>query len=261
MPADVQQQYVHFKGDKLSEMYKSLAKYYDLVYTWKNYKKEVDFIDKILRLNKLKTILDVACGTGNHVLLLVRKGYSVTGIDISKDMLKVARKKVKKTRFIKADMRNFDLKQKFDAIICMFTSLNYNFTLKDLEKTLLCFKKHLKDNGILIFDIARIFKNMKNRRFDIVTAKNRKTEIARLTQWDPKIEENRWILDAVFLINENGKFYFKTDKHDLVILYPKNLIKILKKLKFGNIKIYSNFNFKKFRENSEERPVFVVKKI
>ncbi|MEM5872305.1 MAG: class I SAM-dependent methyltransferase [Candidatus Aenigmatarchaeota archaeon] len=241
-------------------MYKTLAKYYDLIYTWKDYKKEVEFIEKLLKYNKLKDILDVGCGTGSHASLLIKRGFSVTGIDISDDMLKIARKKVKNAKFIKADMRNFDFKKKFDAIICMFTALNYNFTKKDLERTFTCVSKHLKNNGIIIFDIARIRKDMKIRRFDIVTAKDKRIELARITQWNPDLENRKWILDSIFLVNDNGKFIFKTDKHDLAILYPKDIIKILKKKKFRNVKIYSNFEFKKYKEGSELRPVFVVRK-
>ncbi|MEH2296453.1 class I SAM-dependent methyltransferase [Nostoc sp.] len=82
---------------------------------------EVDFIEKELDYDKNKLILDVGCGTGRHSLELARRGYSVTGIDLSESMLEKARKTAAveklKIDFIKKDARNFYLETKFDLSI------------------------------------------------------------------------------------------------------------------------------------------------
>ena len=71
-------------------LYKDFAKYYDLVYSNKNYQKEANFIDEILKKHTNgESILDIACGTGNHAKLLVKKGYKIMGIDKNKEVLSV----------------------------------------------------------------------------------------------------------------------------------------------------------------------------
>jgi 2-polyprenyl-3-methyl-5-hydroxy-6-metoxy-1,4-benzoquinol methylase len=82
---------------------------------------EVDFIEKELDYDKNKLILDVGCGTGRHSLELSRRGYSVTGIDLSESMLEKARKTAAeeklKIELIKKDARNFSLETQFDLSI------------------------------------------------------------------------------------------------------------------------------------------------
>ena len=82
---------------------------------------EVDFIEKELDYDKNKLILDVGCGTGRHSLELARRGYSVTGIDLSESMLEKARKTAAienlKIDFIKKDARNFYFETQFDLSI------------------------------------------------------------------------------------------------------------------------------------------------
>ena len=72
-------------------------KYYDRVYWWKDYDQEIDFLVKAFRRCGIrgKRVLEVACGTGSHSKILVERGYEVTGVDISDDMLRIARSKVK----------------------------------------------------------------------------------------------------------------------------------------------------------------------
>lgn len=95
-------------------LYKKFAEYYDLCYSGKDYAKETNFLQNLIKKYKIngKKILDVGCGTGNHALLLKKKGFDVTGIDLNKEMLKVAKKKSKSIKFLQGDMRNFDLKKR-----------------------------------------------------------------------------------------------------------------------------------------------------
>ena len=134
-------------------LYKNFAKYYDSVYSQKKYQKEVSFIDKIIKKHtKGKDVLDVACGTGSHARLLEKKGYNVLGIDKNKEMLDIAKHKTKNIIFRQGDMRIFSLKRKFDAVLCMFTAINYNTSHADLKRSLINFKNHMKEDSVLIFD-------------------------------------------------------------------------------------------------------------
>jgi SAM-dependent methyltransferase len=89
----------------------------------KNTLAEVDFIIEELDLPQGSRILDVGCGTGRHSIELARRGYVMTGVDISSGMLAEAQKAAKKAgveiEWIKADATRFHSDKKFDAAICL----------------------------------------------------------------------------------------------------------------------------------------------
>ena len=85
---------------KKEALYKSLAKYYDLIYSFKNYKKEVTEITKLINEYKSSTgnqLLDVACGTGSHIEFFV-KDFDCIGVDLNLEMLEFAKEKVPKAK-------------------------------------------------------------------------------------------------------------------------------------------------------------------
>jgi 2-polyprenyl-3-methyl-5-hydroxy-6-metoxy-1,4-benzoquinol methylase len=82
---------------------------------------EVDFIEKEIDFNRSAGILDIGCGTGRHSIELARRGYTVTGIDLSESMLAKARLKARQAgvevEFIQADARNLQFSNEFDLVI------------------------------------------------------------------------------------------------------------------------------------------------
>ena len=101
-------------------------------------------------------VLDLACGPGRHSILFARKGFEVTGIDLSENLLRVAestaRKEKLNIKFIKADLRRVDLTEKFDLIVNLFTSFGYfekdvdNFSIFRTASNL------LRPGGYFVFD-------------------------------------------------------------------------------------------------------------
>jgi len=141
------------------KIFQSYGKYYDIIYADKDYEKECDFLEEALRrYSKFmpKTILDGGCGTGGHAIPLTKRGYEVTGIDLSEEMINIAKEKANKNRvkidFKVMDLRELQLNKKFDACICMFSVINYLSTDKDLLKALSKIRNHIKENFLLIFD-------------------------------------------------------------------------------------------------------------
>ena len=133
------------------------SNYYDLLYKDKDYPAEINFIDSLLKqygIGDVKTILDVGCGTGGHAFLLSEKGYTVTGVDISENMLSIAKEKAKKIKadvnFFQADVCDFNLNMKFDVIISMFAVMGYQTTNEDFDRALLSVSKHLRPGGLFI---------------------------------------------------------------------------------------------------------------
>lgn len=102
-------------------------------------------------------ILDIGCGTGTLTCMLNDLG-NVSGMDISPDMLSIASQKSNQINWLEGDMTNFQLDHQFDIVTIFCDSLNYLPTLDDVEDTFKCVYNHLKDNGLLIFDVHTVAK-------------------------------------------------------------------------------------------------------
>ncbi|OQY11696.1 MAG: hypothetical protein B6I30_06275 [Desulfobacteraceae bacterium 4572_187] len=137
---------------------------YDLFYENKDYEAECDMIEEMFRRHAsggVSTILDLGCGTGNHAIPLAHRGYRVTGVDRSSEMLKHAKAKAqtqhtapkKAPQFLKGDVRCLELDQSFDTVIMMFAVLGYQLTNHALSSTLWTIRQHLKPGGLFIFDV------------------------------------------------------------------------------------------------------------
>jgi 2-polyprenyl-3-methyl-5-hydroxy-6-metoxy-1,4-benzoquinol methylase len=101
-------------------------------------------------LKKGAKILDLGCGTGKPIAeYLLAQGYEVTGVDGSEKMLALAKINIPKAKLIHQDMRQIDLKEKFDAIIMWHSSFHLPAT--DQEKLFPKLKEHLKPKGLLMF--------------------------------------------------------------------------------------------------------------
>ena len=99
-----------------------------------------------------RTVLEIACGTGT-ILGLLSQSYEVTGLDRSRKMLAIARRKLPRTKLFCQDMTNFVIKQKFDAIVCVYDSINHLLRFSDWQKVFRRVRSHLKDDGIFILDV------------------------------------------------------------------------------------------------------------
>jgi SAM-dependent methyltransferase len=132
------------------------AEFYDAIYfTFKDYASEAGEIARRIRSAHpdARTILDVACGTGEHArLLATNHGFEVEGIDLNPDFVRLAQAKNPAGRFRVADMVDFDLGQQYDAVICMFSSIGYVRTLAALEQTLRCFRRHTRAGGVILVE-------------------------------------------------------------------------------------------------------------
>ncbi|MFX0005107.1 MAG: class I SAM-dependent DNA methyltransferase [Promethearchaeota archaeon] len=197
-------------------MYKELAKYYDLIYSWKDYKEEVKSIKKLINQYKISEeneLLDVGCGTGKHLEYL-KDDFSCIGSDINTEMLDVARQKVSGVTFIEADMITLDLNKKFDVIISLFSSIGHVKTYDNLEQTLQNFSKHLKKGGIVIIEPWLTKSTYDAGRPGMTTYDTEDIKIARLNT--TKIEDDLSILEFYYLIAERNKdIVYYSEKHEL----------------------------------------------
>jgi len=147
-----------------------LAKYYDALNYNANYKKVADYIESVFDVYQVKPqlVLDLACGTGKLTVELDKRGFDMTGIDLSADMLSVAASKKKRGNilWLNQDMREFELYGTVDAVICCFDSLNYILKEKEIKKCFGLVYNYLNPGGLFIFDVNSKYK------FETVYAKN-----------------------------------------------------------------------------------------
>jgi len=115
-------------GDQTGAVFENTAQVYDLIYEFngKDYRTESEVIEQLIRLRApgAKTLLDVACGTGGHLVHL-RQPFDVAGLDLDEGMLDIARRRLPGVELVNGDMRSFDLGRKFDAVVCLFSSIGY----------------------------------------------------------------------------------------------------------------------------------------
>ena len=135
---------------------------YDSLYQEKDYEAECDLIEYLSKQylsGKVKSFLDLGCGTGNHAITLSKRGYKVTGIDQSGGMISQAQRKLenegleRKIQLIQSDIKEYDLQNHFDAALMMFAVLGYQTTNEDVISALSCARRHLRMGGLLIADM------------------------------------------------------------------------------------------------------------
>ena len=137
-------------------MGRRLVQYYDLIYSkFKDYADECRQLAELLKITHAtaQTILDVACGTGEHARILCEQhGYRVDGIDLEPGFIEIAKDKNPEGHFIQGDMTGFDLGQRYDVVLCLFSAIGYVITLENVTSTLKAFHRHLSDDGIVIVE-------------------------------------------------------------------------------------------------------------
>jgi SAM-dependent methyltransferase len=118
--------------------------------------REVDFIVETLGLAAGASVLDLCCGEGRHTVALARRGYRMSGLDLSALHLRLARQAAKEAgvnvRWHRADMRDIPWEGEFDAVINMFTSFGYLESDEEDFKVLAAVARALKPGGRFLMD-------------------------------------------------------------------------------------------------------------
>lgn len=132
------------------------AQYYNLLYKDKDYQKEADYIQHLIRQysnTDSQSVIDFGCGTGIHASFLSAHGYQVDGVDLSEQMIRLARQKETDTlHFHVGDITTVNLKKKVDVVVSLFHVFSYINSNDDVEKLLDNVSCHLKSGGLFIFD-------------------------------------------------------------------------------------------------------------
>ena len=147
-------------------IYDLIAPIYDSINRDIDYSAWADFIEKIFERElkeRPELVLDLGCGTGSMTLELARRGYDMTGIDYSCEMLDRARERAEMEGlsgilWLLQDMRSFELYGTVDATVCCLDGINHLLTAKELKECLSLVHNYLSPEGLFIFDVNGRYK-------------------------------------------------------------------------------------------------------
>ena len=137
--------------------YEKFHRFYDLVMGDRS--KAADFTRSLIADHKpdAKAVLEIGCGTG-AILGFLADNYEITGLDRSRPMLALARKRLPHIQFYRQSMVNFHIARHFDAIVCVFDSINHLLRFSGWKKTFRQVALHLDNGGLFIFDVNTVGK-------------------------------------------------------------------------------------------------------
>ncbi len=240
---------------KKLQTYNKFVEYYDEIIrgNWYDLDAEVFFINEIIEdFWKWKEILEFACGTGTIARELEKKWYSVTWVDLSEQMIK----KAGKWDFQVWDMTSINLNKQFNIVLCNYNSVCHLKDWKAWQEFFQNAYKHLKKDGILIFDIltlfefeniSRDFKGFFNIKWDTICLEMFKQE-GGIYKWLIKIFVDKWENNFELIEEEIREISFSIEK----------IKQELEKVWF-KIEHLEDFHFWELTDESE-RVYFVIKK-
>lgn len=215
-------------------LYRALGQYYDLIYSFKDYRKEAARLSRLIverHPGHPKTLLDVACGTGQHLRYLSKR-FNCQGVDIEQRMLQLARKWVPGVTFTRGDMAAFSLGKQFDVVTCLFSSIGYVKTEARLKKTLLNFSRHVKSGGLVIIEPWIPKSAFRVGEPGLTVYDGQDVKIARMNS--SKVRGNISVLDFHYVIAErNGRVrYVAGDRHELGMFEISRMLSLMARAGF-----------------------------
>ena len=201
-------------------VYGKSAQIYDLLYVGagiKDYAAEAKELHGIIEDAHpgAETLLDVACGTGAHLVEL-RRWYTVEGVDQSREMLAVAQTRLGGVPLHIADMRTLDLGKTFDAVVCLFSSIGYVTDPTEMRSTIGRLAAHVAPGGVLIVDgwlRPDVWQNEYRGEPDI--AHNSEVTVVRLAF--SRRERSITELDMHHLVRTNSGIEYFSETHKLAL--------------------------------------------
>lgn len=208
---------------------------------------------------KFEDYLDLACGTGNVAINMAEHFKNTYLVDLSDEMLYQAYSKFKekriKAKVICQDMTELSLNHSFDLITCVLDSTNYILDLEDLYKYFSGVYKHLKSEGIFIFDINSYYKlttKLANNIFSYNT-----DEV--FYNWENTLEDDIVNMYLTFFVKKD-EFYQRFDEEHFERAYTESQIEaIINRCGFDIIGKYDGYDDKNITDQTE-RILYILKK-
>jgi SAM-dependent methyltransferase len=198
----------------MRRMFSRSARIYDAIYgSIRDYQHEAAELDRLIQERRAgaRTLLDVACGTGAHLEHL--NGYEAEGLDLAPEMLEVARKRLPGVLLHEADMVAFDLGRRFDAVVCMFSSIGYVRTEERLRSAIAAMARHLEAGGVLVVEPWLTPEAWMDRHVGAVFVDEPELKIARINAAERK--GNVSAFEFEYLVGTPEGVEHFTERHEL----------------------------------------------
>ncbi len=241
----------------MSEWFKDWfnTEYYHILYKNRDYSEASNFIDRLvahLAPQPNAHFLDVACGKGRHSKYLNKKGYKITGIDISPNSIDQAKQYATDTlRFEVADMRQPFANNRYDIALNLFTSFGYFESSNDNLAALQNICKAIKPNGFFVLDFFNTTKVLKE-----LVPQEVKTVDGIDFYISKKVENNRILKTIEFESNGIQKSF--TEKVEAIT--KQQFENLFAATDFEVKEVFGSYHLDSFDENTADRLIFVVQK-
>ena len=222
----------------MNMVFDDYAAYYDLLYQDKNYQKEAQYICGLLDDNGIRSgeILELGSGTGKHAEEFAKMGFCVHGIDLSPEMVQEANHRNNNLEdqlyFEVGDVRNYKVGKKSDAVISLFHVISYQIKNEDIQEMFKTAAKHLKHNGVFIFDfwygpgVLTDPPAIRQKRLE-----NKDIEVLRIAE--PVMYPNENVVDVNYCVHikqkESGKVSELKETHKMRYLFIPEILQFSSK--------------------------------
>ena len=244
----------------MAENYSAFAAIYDrLILEDIDYTKIAEYIEATLKRHGLKAelVCDLACGTGTLTDILSKRGYDMIGIDLSTEMLNVAREKNPDILFLNQDICEFELYGTVDALLCMTDSLNY---IPDEDDLFAIFKAaktcYLNPGAPLIFDLNSPYKLKTVLGNNTYTYDSDDVYYVWENEYDP--DEKCTDFYLTFFVKDGDKYVRFSEQHTEYVYTEAKITSLLKKAGFTEIEVFDGYTDTPAHKMSE-RIVFVAR--
>ncbi len=195
--------------------------YHDLSWIWpivsppEDYVEETEFFSRTIKEKaaiKVRTLLHLGCGGGRNDYTF-KKHFEVTGLDLSPEMLGMARGLNPGLHYLCGDMRTIRLGTSFDAVTAL-DSINYMITKDDLLRTFQTAYHHLNSGGIFLTFAEESFESFKQNRTIASTHTKGNTQVTFIeNSFDPDPSDNHFEMTFLYLVRKGKKLQIHTDSH------------------------------------------------
>ena len=239
-----------------------LAEYYDVMHQHRNYSKECQFADKLVQkyCPGTKHILDIGCGTGEHAIRMAQLGYEVTGIDLSPDMINIAKEKAKRAglsiEFRCINLHELNTVGEFQAAYCLGYTFLYMTTYSEVISFFTAVNKALLPQGVFLVDFINGWSLIEAFHRDKFIYRQENTTIFHFEQ--PSLDKKRRIkhIEFYYLIDHHdGQVKTVFAEEDLRIFFDDEVKMLLSNCGFKHIESFSDYNLE---TNSSDVPYIII---
>lgn len=246
-----------------ADNYMELAPLYDIFMENIAYEEWVSYVEEIIAkfCGKVNKVVDLACGTGNSTFPWAWRGYRTWGIDLSEEMLRIAREKANeknlKIEFSCQDMRRFQLEEPVDLAVCFQEGFNYLLETKDVEEAFNAVYRNLTKKGFFIFDLNYLPRILPQDS-EVSYEDNERYSLA----WRSRLLDKQiWEIEVKGQIKSStggGNAFY--EKHRERIYEPEEIWSLLSTQKFTVLGTYQAFTFIP-PNHQTPKVVFIAQKI